>query len=146
MKFDLTTQEGRTDAITELTGQCKREFIKRLKDISTDAIFKLSDKHMEISLMCTDESDKHYFGRAAFASEVTLYDTDTDFRNKEACINFGSAGSFNPTVLASYWRTIHAATLLKKWDITTNLLSKYCLAYKTLVKEILLANPKETVQ
>lgn len=147
MKFDLTKEEGREQAITELNSRCLKEFHKKIGGLCPDAMLFTHDRTIQIGVKETDETDK-WFGHIAFASDLNLYDVDNDFvwGEKEASINFGSSGKFNPTVKASYWRTIHAAALLKKWNVTTALLSKYCNLYKKLRKDIELANPKETAQ
>ena len=68
--------------------------------------------------------------KIAFASEITLYAAAP---NK---IYFGSSGSFNPTVRESYWRTIHAASILKRWELATKIINLHCNMYADLEKQI----------
>lgn len=62
-----------------------------------------------------------------FASEIDLY--------KRGEINFGSSGSFSPQNLASFWRTIHAASVLTNWEVVMSLVTKYCNMYTELQKQ-----------
>ena len=75
-------------------------------------------------------------GKSFFASDVTLNPDCVDFfGNTEAKINFGSSGGFNPTNIGSYWRSIHAASLLKNWDAVVPIVNKYCKIYDDFRKK-----------
>ncbi len=68
--------------------------------------------------------------RTMFASEVTIY---TPHKNQEAKIAYGSSGSFDLKNKVSYWKTLHAAEVLKNWDIVIGESSLYCLIYYSFV-------------
>lgn len=141
--YDLTTQEGREKAIKDINYECHRTFVTSFRDIGRDAIFNVSYNQIEIGLKETNpESD--YFGMAAFGSEVTIYDKqDNVLCERAAEMNYGSMGVFNPkSSPASYWRTIHAAALLRDWAFTEKMVNVYCREYKELLSAIDKANPK----
>lgn len=75
----------------------------------------------------------------AFASEVEFYakhDDEYDFFNRKNEINFGTTGVFDPSNQSSYWRTIHAASLLKNFGTASELVNLYCKEFEALRKEI----------
>ncbi len=68
------------------------------------------------------------------------YDNELGFGRKENEINFGSSGSFNPSERESYWRTIHAASVLKNWAIVSEIVNIHCKMYSDLSKKIFEVN------
>lgn len=70
-----------------------------------------------------------------FASDVYISKCYTTFlleANIEYKIEICSSGSFDPKNKASYWRTIHAASILKNWIAVCRLIDKYTLLIKKL--------------
>lgn len=47
-------------------------------------------------------------------------------------INFGTRGSFTPSDIASYWRTIHAALILENWEQVSRVVKIHFLKAKEL--------------
>lgn len=106
----------------------EREFLCKLKendfelsDLTMLTISKSSTiKSIKIGILETD-NESTYFGDMAFASDIDL----TLYGNDRLKINFGSSGSFTPETKNCYWRTIHAATILKNWEKFKELFEKY---------------------
>lgn len=124
-EFELKTPQGRQDALDNL----KDNFIKELRnlgvELSPDATIRIDERNIDI--YCKDNS---------FASGVSI-NYNVSYRKKEIEINYGSSGSFMKSSYAPYWRTIHAASILKNWDCVTEIVQKYCELYKKLVNEII---------
>lgn len=133
---DLTTKEGRIAEVEKL----ENSFLLTLKgngfDVSPDAVCRINKSSIELGISGTgDYMDKG--SKMAFASDITLYAAEPDniFGRKENEINFGSSGCFTPEVKESYWRTVHAASLLKNWDIVSDIVNTHCKMYADLEKE-----------
>lgn len=107
----------------------ERDFILDLKknefDIAQDAMVNMYiTSHnccMTLGILESNNEDS-YFGHMAFGSDITI---TKDNLNNKLEINFGSTGSFTPNKKASYYRTIHAATILKNWEKFEALFDKY---------------------
>lgn len=133
---DLTTKEGRSAEIEKL----ENSFLKTLKsngfDVAPDAVCRINKNSIELGIAATGAYMYKGF-KMAFASDITLYAAEPDniFGRKENEINFGSSGCFTPDVKESYWRTIHAASLLKNWDIACDIINTHCKMYADLEKE-----------
>ncbi len=72
--------------------------------------------------------------RIVFASEIEFYAKDEkyDWFKRDNEINFCSSGSFDPSNKGSYYRTIHAASILKNWDACCDLVNNYCAKFQDL--------------
>lgn len=134
---DLKTKEGRVAEIEKI----ENSFLVTLKtngfDISDDAVCQINRSNIELGIAATGSyMDKGF--KIAFGSAITLYASDPEniFGRKENEINFGSTGCFTPDVRESYWRTIHAATILKNWDVACQVINEHCKMYADLEKEI----------
>ena len=114
---DLKTEQGRKSAIEEI----EQSFIKSLRKIGVE----LSD------YVCVQMSNHGVYIQSNPSSflEVTIY-------INECRINFGSSGSFTPGNKEAYWRTIHAASVLKNWDKVCEAVNEHCKMYSELVEEI----------
>ena len=92
---------------------------KQLLNELKEAGFKFSDKTV-LSLHCTHLaiaiSKNSETERMLFASDINIYFRDTSEENRDVKIGVASSHSFSPKNMASYWRIIHAATILKNWD------------------------------
>ena len=133
---DLTTKEGRIAEIEKL----ENSFLKTLKgngfDVAPDAVCRITKSSIELGIADTCAyMDKGF--KMAFASDLSLYAAEPDniFGRKENEINFGSSGCFTPDVKGSYWRTVHAASLLKNWAIASDIVNTHCKMYADLEKE-----------
>ena len=134
----LITEQGRKEALTNLTEDCKKSFISSGIELYEKAIIKIDRNGVEISIM-HDDPKSSYYGASAFASEINIYakeSSKTGLWDRENEMNFGSSGSFNPKNKESYWRTIHAANCLKNWDKVCEIVNKFCSAYNDLSKNI----------
>lgn len=103
--------------------------IKELKEngfeLSDKAMVWLSDNSLTIGILEINNKS-NYFGQMAFASEVTIYNkTLLNKKETDLTINFGTSGSFTPENKSSYWKTIHAATILKNWGVFCKIMKKY---------------------
>lgn len=134
---DLKTQEGRTAEIKAI----ENSFLITLRgnsfDVCPNAVCRVNRNSIELGIAATGSyMDKGF--KMAFASDIQLYAADPDdiFGRKANEINFGSSGSFSPSVSESYWRTIHAASILKNWAKACEIVNTHCKMYADLEKEI----------
>ena len=118
------------------------DFIKALKganiELSNDVICRIYETTINISVLGQDD-------KILFASDIDLYPIKKQSTYSDKCdnkISFGSAGSFDNTNIACYWRTIHAASILKNWDIVSILVNSFCSRYSEYCKEYELNNLK----
>lgn len=134
---DLTTKDGRIAAINDIEDSFLKSLRRNLFEICPDAVCRINRDSIELGIAATGSyMDKGF--KMAFASDIQLYAANPDdiFGRKENEINFGSSGSFNPSVSESYWRTIHAASILKNWNIASKMVNDHCKMYADLEKEI----------
>lgn len=134
---DLTTKEGRVAALKAI----EESFLISLRgngfDVCPDAICRINKNSIELGIAATGSyMDKGF--KMAFASDIQLYAAEPDgiFGRKHNEINFASSGSFNLSVSESYWRTIHAASILKNWEMACEIVNTHCKMYSDLEKEI----------
>lgn len=113
-------------------------FIESLKmaniELSNDVICRIYETSINISVLGQDD-------KILFASDIDLYPIKKQSTYSDKCdnrISFGSSGSFDVTNIASYWRTIHAASILKNWDIVSKLVNSFCSQYSEYCKEYVL--------
>lgn len=132
---NLQTKEGRIEATEKINSDCLSELKSIGIELCEDAMIQVSENTATLSVKEIDPKSP-YFGWAAFASEISIYIRSGFFDNGIPEINFGSSGSFDPSNKSSYWRTIHAASLLKNWDNSIPVIKKYCDQYKNLSEEI----------
>ena len=134
---DLKTQEGRTAELRKVEDSFIQTLKRNMFDISPDAVCRVNSRSIELGIAATGSyMDKGF--KMAFASDIQLYRAEPEsmFGDREATINFGSSGSFTPSVKESYWRTIHAATILKNWNMACDIINEHCKMYADLEKEI----------
>jgi hypothetical protein len=98
-----------------------------LFELAPNAVCRISEGNIELGISGKDN-------KMAFASSIELYGVDRFF-NRGNAMNFGSSGNFTPEVKESYWRTIHAASLLKNWDKACEIINNHCKMYSDLQKE-----------
>lgn len=94
-------------------------------EISDDAVCRVMQSSIELGI---SKADKNMI----FASDVTLYAKGDGgmFGRRENEINFGASGSFTPSEKGSYWRTIHAASILKNWESVSEIVNAHCKIYR----------------
>lgn len=134
---DLTTQEGRIAEIKSIENSFLISLRGNSFDVCPDAVCRINRNSIELGIAATGSyMDKGF--KMAFASDITLYVAEPDdiFGRRHNEINFGSSGSFNPSVSESYWRTIHAASILKNWEMACEIVNAHCKMYSDLEKEI----------
>lgn len=99
-------------------------------ELSDDAVCYIRENSIELGISA-DEYQKEKGIKIAFASDVTLYARLYDRDNE---INYGSSGCFTPLKRESYWRTIHAASILKNWDVVSQIINECCEIFRNLMK------------
>jgi molybdopterin converting factor small subunit len=133
---DLNTEQGRKAAIEEI----EQSFIKSLREIggelSEDTVVNVRESMITIGLKAIGtESERGMM--VAFASEVDLYAKKQGILGeRKNQISFGSIGSFDNTQREAYWRTIHAASILKNWGKVCETVNEHCKRYSELEEEI----------
>ena len=145
-EFDLTKEKDIQRAEGQLESECLNEFINSGLEICPFAVLRLSERNVEIGIIENDKSTS-YYGHMAFASNIDITAREEEnvlFGTRENQINFGSSGSFTPSCKESYWRTIHAATIIKNWDKACKIVNEYCAKYKDFCNRVQAANKKET--
>lgn len=133
---NLKTEEGRIAAIKQL----EDSFLYSLRinglEIAKDSVCNISETKITLAI----EADAEYKNKGykiAFASEVDIYSNlPLLFFEGENGINFASSGQFTPKIRACYWRTIHAAEILKNWDLVCKIVNEHCQQYRDLVISI----------
>lgn len=104
-------------------------------DLSPNAVCTIGSNIIYLGISATGaHKDKGF--KAEFASEVELYsfDPNNEYGRTQNEINFGSSGCFTPQSTGSYWRTIHAASILKNWNVVCGIINSYCKMYVDLQK------------
>lgn len=133
--FDLTTEQGRKDAIKDLNESFISDLRKEI-ELCPQPYARVGANSIELAPLETDEKSP-YFGVGIFGSEITLMSKKGYlFSDTENYINYGNTGKFNPSDKGSYWRTVHAANILQNWDAVISIVEKYCGKYAELEKEI----------
>lgn len=139
---NLKTQEDRQEAIKQI----EKSFLTTMKsnrlELSDEAVCRITQNSIELGI-CAIGKYAEIGYQMAFASPIELYAKSYDelgFERKENEINFGSSGCFNPSERESYWRTIHAASVLKNWDIVSEIVNNHCKMYCDLSKKIFEVN------
>ena len=128
---DLKTLDGRLFEIQKIEKSFLESLRKITNDIAPHVVCSINSDYIELAI--PDES-----GRVAFASEVQVYSRTV--RNwgvlRDNRIHYGSSGVFKPINPAPYWRTIHAAAILKNWTSVCEIVNEHCKQYEDLEKEI----------
>ena len=130
---NLKTQEERLLAIKAIGDSFLTSLRGNGFDVCPEAVCSVNRSSIELGIAATGAyMDKGF--KLAFASEISLYACDHDdmFGRKENEINFGSSGVFTPSVKESYWRTVHAASILKNWDLACEIVNFHCKMYADL--------------
>lgn len=111
------------------------ELINNGLEISDDAVCNINTNSIELGIKATGKyAEKGY--KMAFSSQIDLYSKEHSIIGKKHNeINFGTSGSFTPSNRESFWRTIHAASVLKNWEKVCEIVDKYCEMYKVLIKD-----------
>ncbi len=145
---DLTTHQGRSDAVKDIQDSFLTILRQHNFDISPNAVCNVWRNSIEIGIAATGEAARKGW-KMAFASEITITASepeDSIFGKKDTEINFGSSGSFNPSIKEPYWRTVHAASILKNWTFASIVVNTHCKMYADLEKQISEQNKKEVLK
>ena len=140
---NLKTKEYRQAAIKQIESSFLTTMKVKGVELSDDAVCRINQSSIELGTSAIGKyAEKGY--RMAFASTIELYaksyDDELGFGRNENEINFGSSGSFNPSERESYWRTIHAASVLKNWALVSEIVNTHCKMYSDLSKKIFEVN------
>jgi hypothetical protein len=120
--MNLTTLEGRNAAINALNESVIEELRNVGVELEETAVAELSENALFIFRSNAENSIDH----------VLLYMYPEDIR-----LLLSSGRAFNPTSdPAQYWRTIHAASLLKNWSAVVEAVSAHCQKYRELMDRI----------
>jgi hypothetical protein len=142
MKTNLTTEQGRKSAIEQI----EQSFINSLRDIgvelSEEVVCSIHSSCITIGIKPLTKPIKNY-PKMCFASEVGIdvKQDDDMFGARPNKINFCTSGSFDNTQREGYWRTIHAASILKNWEKVCETVNEHCKMYSELAQEIYRQNP-----
>lgn len=128
--INLTTTEGRIEAVRALNLECKNSFKREGIEICEDALFALSRVRLEISIKSPNMEERE----SLFASEVSIY-CKSDIRDNFS-ISVGSSGNITPEDIGPFWRVIHTANILNNWNIACELVMYYCNKYSKLIEDI----------
>lgn len=144
VKPDLTTEEGRVSALVNLNKQCEMAFRNAGVELSFDCLFGISENLIEISIRNTDPNKK---AMVAFGSEVQINNKkDNILGKRDYGFSTSSIPNCTPDDKISYWRIIHAASILKNWEVVTGLVSEYCEKSKELSNLIYAINNVEKIK
>jgi len=140
---NLKTKEDRQETIKQIENSFLIIMKRNGIELSDDAVCRINQSSIELGISAIGKyAEKGY--KMAFASAIELYaksyDDELGFGRKENGINFGSSGSFNPSERESYWRTIHAASVLKNWQVVSEIVNTHCKMYSDLSKKIFEVN------
>lgn len=124
MNHDLTTEEGRENAIKEL----HQKFIEKLKSagvtIPKDAFCEIESSSIDI------------FFNDFKTTPLSLYKSKED----EITINFGVGSSFSPKNTSKTNKIITAASILSNWGKVSPLVKLYIKKYNETVDMIFKLN------
>lgn len=135
--LDLTKEKDRISAIKDI----KQSFLKSLKEnnfeISDDALCTVHNNYIILGISINKSMEAF-----AFNSQIELFANNNlkGFDKKENKISISSSSSFDKNLLQSYWKIIHAASILKNWDVASEIVNIHCAMYENLVNEILEIN------
>lgn len=103
-------------------------------DVSPDAVCTIRSGAIELGVLATGFYASKGF-KIAFGSEVSLYPAEFNILGAtENTMNFATSGSFSPSNKESYWRTVHAASILKNWERACDIINTFCKMYHDLGK------------
>lgn len=111
-------------------------FLKDLRnagvELSDDAICRISENYVEISISKIDKPTEAAFGSSIelFAKQVSI------LGHRENQISVSSSGNFDPSCRESYYKHIHTASILKNWDAVCEIVNSYCKKYSDLLNQI----------
>lgn len=126
MKTDFETYKEQLEIkMTTL----RNNFLKDLRnagvELSDDAICRISENYVEISISKIDKPTE-----AAFGSSIELYaKQDNILSKRENQISVSSSGNFDPSCRESYYKHIHTASILKNWKIVCDIVNDYCKTF-----------------
>jgi hypothetical protein len=127
---NLKTKEGREKAIRQIEEEFLTVLRKNNVELSEEVVCSIYQDRIELGIIDKYSEIDH---RITFESIIELYPKSFKRENE---INYSSSGSFNPSNRASYWKTIHAASILKNWDIVSEMVNKYVRMYNDLINKI----------
>ena len=123
-------------------------------DMSPDAWCRIDRNRVEIGVLIPElfnppMGDTPPSAPLQFASEVSVYYREVLFATHKYVdgefqkddnpekfeINFGTSGCFTPEDTASYWRSIHAAEILRNWESVCEIVLHAVNQYREMVDQ-----------
>ena len=138
---NLKTKEGRQSALENIN----KSFIKSLRDkgleICDTAVCMVGDRSIELGIE-PDAESKAKGCKIIRGSIVEIYakDTNSISDREKTKINFATSGCFEPSEIIPYWRTIHAASILKNWAVVSDIVQSHCQMYRDLLNKVSTVN------
>lgn len=124
--------KNRSEKILKFVNESNNNFVQDLRKIGVE----LADN---VNTIIGERSIELGIGNVGnfYTSSISLYPETISLTGKieKNRINFGSSGSFTPEDNNEYWRTIHAASILKNWNKVSELINKYCSEYYSFMEE-----------
>ncbi|HRH53294.1 MAG TPA: hypothetical protein PLN38_08220 [Chitinophagales bacterium] len=131
---DLTTVQGRNAEVKKI----EDSFLWNLRNydfiIAGNAVCVIDRHKIELGIKSTRES---FILETQSIVDLYAERKNAAFSDRKNEINFGASGNFTPNDTSCYWRTIHAAEILKQWDLACKLINQHCKAYAELERELL---------
>ena len=138
MKTHLQTKEGRAAAMQAIEDNFIEELRKAGVELAENAVAMMDYYHATIGLKCNLRRG----WKVQFLSDIDFYGKNPMYAKSKNEINYGSTGAFTPSDHACYYRTIHAASILKNWDKACEILEKHLQMRRDLIEQIKKDNEK----
>ena len=131
MKTDYSIKENRVKALDAINDNCIKKLKEAGVELHKNASCSVSDQSVEIGI----KKPKDKF--ISISSMINFYPKYYPLGNEKECkINFGTSGSFTCKDEIPYWRTVTAASILKNWKKSCQVIEKCCKDYRELIKEM----------
>jgi hypothetical protein len=139
LQQDLLTEKGREKAIESLNKGCLEALKIIGVELSPNAICEVFSDNVIVKVQ-SKNSQIQSSSMASIHSKIDNH--DLHWLNRGNSINVGTSGGFTPSDEGCYWRTIHAASILKNWSSVCEVVNKYCAMYQELYAQIRDVNGK----
>ena len=133
---DLKTIEGINAEVKKIEDSFLLTLRSNLFEICPNAVCKIGHNVIQLGIAESDLSYRARGYKMASYSNIDLFAYDRTTRYPGNKINCGLSEPFDPTIAESYWRIIHAATMLKNWELMCVIVNDHCMMYSDLAKEV----------
>lgn len=127
-KFDLTTTEGKEEALKDLNCRCLEAFKESGIKLEDNTMIVVHNRSILIGLR-KDDFNFEFGSKIKIYSEIQPYEQE----NK---ISIASCGLFDPTDKASYTRILNSAKCLQNWNIICKIVNEFCTECINLYEEM----------